>query len=606
MLRSARFRFLFAVFAVYRAVSVPAATAPANPDFDAVIDGIAAELVRLDPGLATTTQYFSGAEEDALDRQLTARDLWGPLDAAGRAAQAEIIRRGLERLQRFAPNQLTPTQRVSLNMSLWKLRDLQRTSEFADQGYVFKQIFGLQIGVVNLLTQTHPIRNPRDVENYLARLGAVAPVLDQGITEARRRAMSGIVPPKFILQGTIDGLDRFLAAEPGKNVFVTSLAERAAKVDNVPVAIRNAAVASAEKLVRDAIIPAFRRVRSMLAEQLKAATDDAGYWKLPRGAAAYTAFLASYTTTNLTPEEVHAIGLKEVARIEAEMDKILRELGYTEGAVKERYTKLNASLIPPADPDPRPAIIAQYSAMVRDAERRAAALFDLRPKAPVEVRREPIFTEKGAAAHYTKPAPDGSRPGIFWAPLADLTPDILWIGAGMKSVAYHEAVPGHHFQLTLQQELPEIPRFRQKQALGSFTAFSEGWGLYAERLAAEAGWYDGDSQGRLGQLNAELFRARRLVVDTGLHVKHWTRQQAIDYGIQASEVERYIVTPGQACSYMIGELKILELRAKAQRALGTRFSLKEFHNVVLRTGTVPLEVLSQVVEEWIVGQSGSR
>jgi uncharacterized protein (DUF885 family) len=277
------------------------------------------------------------------------------------------------------------------------------------------------------------------------------------------------------------------------------------------------------------------------------------------------------------------------------MDGLLRKLGYNEGTIKERMEKLEHDSQPPAEPDPRPALLARYENIMRDAEKRAALIFDLRPKAPVEVRREPVFTEKNAAAHYTLPARDGSRPGIFWAPLPGPEFEIV----SMRTLVYHEAVPGHHFQLTLQNEMTDLPRFRSNRLFGGISAFTEGWALYAEQLAAENHWYDGDPVGLLGQLDDELFRARRLVVDTGLHAMHWTRQQAIDYGIKAAEVERYVVWPGQACSYKIGMLKILELRTKAQRELGAKFSIKEFHNVVLKTGMVPLAVLEQVIDDYI-------
>jgi uncharacterized protein (DUF885 family) len=213
----------------------------------------------------------------------------------------------------------------------------------------------------------------------------------------------------------------------------------------------------------------------------------------------------------------------------------------------------------------------------------------------VVVKREPPFTEKSAAAHYTPPARDGSRPGIFWAPLPGPKFEII----EMRTLVYHEAVPGHHFQIALQNEMTSLPRFRRDRVFGFLSAHGEGWALYSEQLAAEQGWYEGDPKGHLGQLQDELFRARRLVVDTGLHTMHWTRQQAIDYGISASEVERYVVWPGQACSYKIGMLKILELRAKAQHELGPRFFLKEFHNTVLRAGNVPLGVLETVIDDWI-------
>ena len=216
------------------------------------------------------------------------------------------------------------------------------------------------------------------------------------------------------------------------------------------------------------------------------------------------------------------------------------------------------------------------------------------PRTPVEVRREPAFSEKTAAAHYNDPASDGSRPGIFYLPLPGPRYEMLT----RRTLAYHEAVPGHHFQVAIQQEMTTLPKYRRLLIFGGNSAYQEGWALYAERLADENGWYEGDPHGRLGYLADALLRARRLVVDTGIHAKRWTRQQAIDYGINAQEVERYIVWPGQACAYMIGQLKIVELREKARTALGNKFSIKAFHNLVLETGSVPLDVLEQEVDVW--------
>jgi uncharacterized protein (DUF885 family) len=297
---------------------------------------------------------------------------------------------------------------------------------------------------------------------------------------------------------------------------------------------------------------------------------------------------------------VHELGLKEVTRIEARMDTLFKQLGYADGSIKDRMKQLEAKLQPPADPDPRPALLARYEEILADAVKRSQSLFDLQPKAPCVVKREPAFTEKTAAAHYNVPARDGSRPGTFWAPL----PGPAFRLVGMKTLVYHEAIPGHHFQIALMQEMTDLPRFRQDRIFGGNSAHSEGWALYAENLAAESGWYEGDPVGQLGQLNDELFRARRLVVDTGIHAMKWTRQQALDYGLPVdnpvAEVERYVVIPGQACSYKIGMLKIVAVRTKAQQALGSKFSMKEFHNVVLRTGNVPLSVLEQVIDDWIV------
>lgn len=580
---------------------LPALRAATAPGFDAWADAFAAEWARTNPQFATQAQYFTGAEQDALDRQLTLVGAWG--NTFGRRASAEraaLARRGLEELKAFSTGTLTATQRTSAALLAWQLQNVIESAEFATHRYIFDQFTGLQIGLVNFLTQTHPIRRRRDAENYLARLALVAPRIDEGIAEARAAEEAGIRPPRFIVQRTLEQLDGFLMHAAAENVFVATFKTRLAALREpaLPDTDGAALVAEATQLVDNAVLPAYRRVRDLLAAQLPKTTDDAGAWRLPRGDAFYRQALATYTTTALGADEIHAIGRREVARIEGEMDRILRELGHATGSVKERFEQVQMKLIPPTEPDPRPAVLAETVRIVQDAERRAADLFDLRPQAPVEVRREPAFSERTAAARYTLPAPDGSRPGIYWLPMAHFTPQTVWLGAGLRSTAYHEAVPGHHFQLAILQELKDVPRFRTQLVFGGISANAEGWALYAERLADENGWYEGDPTGRLGYLNAQLFRARRLVVDTGLHAKKWTRQQAIDYGISPTEVERYVAWPGQATSYMIGQLRILELREKAKAALGARFSLKEFHNVVLRAGNVPLDVLAQEIDAW--------
>jgi uncharacterized protein (DUF885 family) len=566
-----------------------AVTFAGNQKFDRWLDEFSDEWVRAHPDLATQTQYFSGPEQDTLDRQLTS------ISEAARAAEVAMARRGLKELGAFDSTSLDPAQQTSAEMFAWQLDDVIRSKPFDDYEYVFQQFNGLQVQLVNFLTQTHPIRSRRDIENYLERLALVAGQMDEGIALASQRERNGIIPPDFILQSTLAQFDRFLAGEPAKNVFVATLDERAAKLSAVSPEDRAKFVAEAKRLVTAEILPAFLRARALLEAEVPRATSAAGIYRFQGGDKAYANSLRHRTTTELSAKQVHQLGLSEVARIEKQMDALLREVGYADGSIKERMEKMEVDLQPPAEPDPRPALLTKYTEIVRDAERRAVLIFDLRPRAPVEVRREPPFTEKSAAAHYTFPAPDGSRPGIFWAPLPGPKYEI----SEMRTLVYHEAVPGHHFQLALQNETPGIPRFRSGRIFGIISAHAEGWALYAEQLAAENGWYEGDPKSHLGQLNDELFRARRLVVDTGLHAMNWTRQQAIDYGVRASEVERYVVWPGQACSYKIGMLKILELRAKAQRELGAKFSIKEFHNVVLQTGTVPLTVLEHIIDRYI-------
>ncbi len=591
-------RLLATLFTFTAAAALAHAT---NAAFDTWADDFAARYVRQNPQLATRSQYFSGAEQDALDRQLTLSGSYGgTIGVKASQEAAALAREGLAGLNKFPEASLSPQQRTSAAIIRWTLEDDIHGAEFAQDRFVFDQFSGLHLGLVQFLTSSHPIRNQRDIENYLVRLALVGARLDDGIAEAKSAAAAGVLPPRFVVERVLGQLDGFLADPANKNPFVQTLDERIGKLGTaISAEDRAKFVAAAEQEVRASVLPAFGRVRALLAAQLPATNDDAGAWRLPRGAEYYANNLASMTTTQMTPAEIHAIGLREVARIQGEMEKILTQLGYTEGTLQSRIEKVNAKVNPPLEPDPRAEILAHVLAVVQDAEKRSAAVFDLRPKAPVTVLREPAFSEASAAAHYTDPAPDGSTPGIYWLPLADLGPRCTWLGTGLKSTAYHEAIPGHHFQLAIQQEKTDLPRYLKSGIFGFNSAYVEGWALYAERLADENGWYDGDLPGRLGFLNMQLFRARRLVVDTGLHAMKWTRQQVIDYGFTPTETERYIVWPGQACSYMIGQLRILELREKAKKELGAKFSIKEFHNLVLGGGSMPLEVLGQEVDRWI-------
>lgn len=561
--------------------------------FDDWADKVASARVRNDPEQATQKQYFDAKEQDALDRKLT------PNTVVFRAAQVAEAKKSLAQLAKVDQSKLTPQQRASAATIAWSLQGTVDAYPYRDYQFVFNQFTGLHVQIVNFLSQQHPIRNRRDIENYLVRLNAVAGKMDTGIVQARGAAANGILMPTFITQASIGQLDRFLDGAPENNVFVASLVQRMGKVKDVPAADQARFAADATAIVKQSIIPVFQRTRTLLQEQLPKTTNDAGLWRLPNGDKAYAVALRQMTSTDYTPQQIHEIGLQEVARIEKEMNGLLVSIGYAEGTIKQRMEKLEKDQ-QPKEADPRPQLLARYAELLRDSEVRAKDLFDITPKAPVEVRREPLFTEKTAAAHYTGPARDGTRPGIFWAPM----PGPVFRIVGMRTLVYHEGVPGHHFQVALQQENTGLPRYRRDRVFGVGSAYGEGWALYAEQLAAENGWYGDDVVGRLGQLDAELFRARRLVVDTGLHAMKWTRQQGIDYGIAPAEVDRYVVMPGQACSYKIGMIRILDLRAKAQKALGDKFNIKAFHNTVLETGNVPLSVLEKVVDEWIATQKG--
>jgi uncharacterized protein (DUF885 family) len=376
---------LFSRVAAFGLLLAPLGAADAA--FDRFADSLAAEWMRANPAAATAQQFFSGPEQDALDRQLA------PVTKEERAKRRVLAQRGLDELQRLDASRFSEDQRISAAMLEWQLRDLIAGEELDEFDYVFNQFRGLQVTLVNFLSQTHPIRHRRDIENYLARLALVAARIDEGIVLARERDAAGIRPPRFILSATIDQLGRFLVNEPRQNVLVTSLEERAAKLGDLPRDERAQLVGEAERIVASQIVPAFRRVQALLQEQLPRAADAAGLGQFPGGDRAYALALRRNTTTTLSAEEIHALGLREVARIEAQMDKILRALGYAEGSVKDRYKRLEADL-QPKEADPRATLLARYTELVRDAEKRATLLFDLRPQAPCEVRREPAFTEK--------------------------------------------------------------------------------------------------------------------------------------------------------------------------------------------------------------------
>ena len=555
----------------------------------AFFDDFSAEWMRRRPSQSTGSRYFPPAEQDTLDRQLTPETLEWRRETVAQA------RRGLQELVRFDRSRLTDAERVSADVMQWQLQIIVDGEPFSDYDFPLDQFAGTNVQIPNLLTVVHPVRNESDARNYVARLREVDDRMAEASEEAARLTAKGIRPPRFILQSTISQMQQFAGSPAEQNPLVATFVERMNGVQTLTVSQRQQLRDEATKVVESDVYPAWRKAITLLEAQLKVATDDAGLWRYKDGAAIYAYKLKQFTTTNLTAAEIHELGLREVRRLEGEMDAILRKLGRSEGTVKQRMEKLAADLSYPLTNDGRASIMTDIAAIIRDADRRSNALFDLRPKAPVIAQPYPEFRWASAAASYTAPPLDGSRPGIFQMPLRPSS----MTKASLRTLVYHETIPGHHFHSAFGVENPDLPKFRQVRAFGGISAISEGWALYAERLVAQEGWYEGDLEGLLGQLDDELFRARRLVVDTGLHAMRWTRQQAIDYGIEPSEVERYVVNPGQACSYKIGQLEIFRLREKARTALGPRFSIKEFHNVVLSAGSVPLTVLEREVDGYV-------
>jgi uncharacterized protein (DUF885 family) len=580
-------------FVTVTAILFVSATVPGQQrDVDDFFREFSAEYIRHHPSQATSLRYFTGPEQDQMERQLT------PITLQWKRDRIKLARQGLAELHKYDRTQMTDMQRISTDLMAWHLQTIIDEEPYLDFTYPLEQFQGVNNLLVMSLTVAHPLQTERDAENYLAALGQVGIRLREAISDARYIAGKGIVPPRFILLATIEQMKRFIDGLPAQNPFVTVLTQKMAAVKSMDDVKREKLRAEAERTTVNDVYPAWKAGIELLESQLPRSTEDAGLWRLKGGPAAYAYFLRRYTNTNMTPDQIHELGLRQVAAIEKQMDEVLRRIGRTEGTVKARIEKLKADLMypNPESDESREQIMRDIDTILRDAQKRAAMIFDKRPKASVIAQPYQRFEEANAAARSMPPAPDGSRPGIYLYPRR-----LDWMTRfGLKSVTYHEAVPGHFFQVGLQVENSNLPKFRQLSPFGGISAYIEGWGLYAERLAAEEGWYEGDPEGLLGQLNYELFRARRLVVDTGIHAKYWTRRQAIDYGIEPSEVERYVVYPGQACSYMIGELKIIELREKAKKALGDKFSLRQFHNVVLDTGIVPLDVLERQIDAYIV------
>ena len=565
------------------------AEAPEAGSISAFFQAFTDEWMLRQPSSATASRYFDDERQAEMDRQLT------PLTQEFRQETVELARRGLERLAQFDLDGMTDTERVSAELMAWQLQVIVDGEQFSHLEFPLNQFRGANVGLPNLMTVVHPVTNSRDADSYLARLRQFETRMGEARERAAELGARGILPPRFILQATIDQMQQFIAPTAEDNPLVTTFRDRVDQVDTIGETRAKDLVHEARRIVANSVYPAWREAIALLESQLPEATDDAGLWRLDDGADAYAYHLHRYTSTDLDAGQIHALGLAEVERIEGEMDAILRSLGRTEGSVNERVAQLRQDLAYPVNDEGRARIMADIETLMRDAERRADALFDIRPETPVIAQPYPEFRWESAAASYTAPPLDGSRPGVYQMPLRAnrLT------NFGLRTLVYHEAVPGHHFQIALSVENPELPKFRQTRALGGISAFSEGWALYAERLAAEEGWYEDDPEGLLGQLDAELFRARRLVVDTGLHAKGWTRQQAIDYGIAPSEVDRYVVMPGQATSYKVGQLEMIRLRDKARDALGENFDPRAFHNRVLLTGTVPLGLLEREVDDYI-------
>lgn len=506
----------------------------------------------------------------------------------------------------FDVDRLDAQTRLSYELFLFDIDDRLREYDIADHNYVFQHMSGPHSNLPSFLINFHPVTSIEEAESFIKRLKAVPTYMGALIDRANNQAEAGILLPRFVYEKLIESSQNIITGQPfsGTNdsPILAGFSKKIDALDTDYETKKRLMVAATDALYNH-LGPSYNNLIAMFRRHEALSDDQDGVWKLPRGAEYYQSRLKHYTTTDLTADEIHDIGLKEVARIQDEMREIMAQIGY-EGSLQEFFNYLRTD--PKFTYENNDAGRAQYiegaSAYIDDMRMQLDDLFISQPKADIIVKRVEPFREASAfGAFYNQPALDGSRPGTYYINLKDMSELPIY---QMQALAYHEGIPGHHMQIAIGMELADLPKFR---TLGSHTSYVEGWALYAEAVPLDLGLYTDPLQD-FGRLSMEIFRAVRLVVDTAIHSKKWTREQAVQYFLENSansegdirtEIDRYIVWPGQATAYKIGMIKIVELRKQAETELGTDFNIAEFHDVILANGSVPLSVLETLVNKWI-------
>ncbi len=535
------------------------------------------------------------------------------LDDASTAHEAKMSQRlkdGAATLASYDRSKLDDKGRLSYDVLEYFMKMQLEGDRFRHYDYPVNQMFGVQSSLPNFMVQQHQVNSAKDARNYIRRLDGFREHFAQVIEGLKLREAENIIPPQFTVEEVLAQMRAFVVPPATENVLYTSFRDKLDKLPNgtVSPADREDLLKLTEASITGYVYPAYRDLTAYFEALQPKAQGNFGAWHLPDGDAYYAYAVRQHTTTDMTPEQVHQLGLSEVARISGEMDAILIAQGLTEGTIGARVQQLarQPEQMYPNTPEGKTAMLAEYQRILDDINGKLSPAFNIRPKLGVEVRAIPAMSEKTApGAYYQGGAFDGSRPGVFYANMRDPGENPKF---AMRTLAYHEGIPGHHFQISIAQELTGVPFFRK---VLPFTAFAEGWALYAERLAWEMG-FEANPLDNLGRLRDEMMRGVRLVVDSGIHYKHWTREQAIAYMMEntgmsetdvTAEIERYFVNPGQALAYKAGMLKILELRERAKTKLGDKFDIKQFHDVVLSNGALPMALLERVVDEWIAKQS---
>ena len=598
-----------AVALVYMATPAIAQTAAAAPIASAEVDQNAAIMAFFDEYDA---QQLARSPLGKSYRGIKDSD-YGKWDDGSEEAEArnyEAERSALKEMRaRFDPAKLSPENKLSYRLFEKRAARSEGAYKYNDYGYIFDQMNGAQSQIPAFLINIHRIDTKSDARAYVNRLYGIGPAMTEAVGQAKTRAAKGIMPPKWVYPYVIADSRNVITGAPFDGGPDAPLfADFKAKVGKLKITQieKDILIADAAQALTKAVRPAYEALIAEMTAQEKVAGTDDGIWRFPDGAGYYAERLTNYTTTNMTPDQIHNLGLAQVARIHKEMGVVQKKMR-VKGDLQAffNYMRTEPKFYAPETEEGR----ALYLSETQKAQDAITPLlpqwFGILPKAPLVVKPVEAFREKSAGkAFYQRPAPDGSRPGTYYANLYKMADMPL---TEVEALFYHEGVPGHHLQLAIQTELKDVPAFRQ---FGGVTAYSEGWGLYSEKLAKDMGLYT-DPARDFGRLQLELHRAIRLVVDSGLHHKRWTREQAIKYvednsadapGGIVKAIERYIIYPGQATAYMVGRLKISELRGKAQKALGKKFDIRGFHDTVLKSGPVPLDVLEEQVDAWIASR----
>jgi uncharacterized protein (DUF885 family) len=570
------------------AVAAPAEAAPAGANLAEFFDKYDAAQLSLSPESKARRGVRDGDYgrwDDVSDEAAVARFKL-------QTATAEAMRGS------FDPRALSTDEALSFELFNAQAARAERLFPFRDHAYVFDQMNGAQSQMPAFLINIHRVANVAEAEAYIERIRGMGPILDALSAQSAERAAKGYAPPKWVYPYVISDIGNLTRPD---NAVIEDISAKIAKLEIEP-AEKTRLIDAAKAAWTTSAGPAYARLLTEMKRQQAIAPTQDGVWRMPEGKAYYEALLANYTTTDMTAAQIHDLGLSEVARIHGEMKKIMVQVGF-KGTLPQFFDHLRTG--PQYYHTTREAYLADVDKHVKTMEARLPAFFNLLPKAPLQVKAVEAFREKSAGkAFYQSPAPDGSRPGTYYVNLYDLK-DMS--KTELEALVYHEGIPGHHLQRAVQTELSGLPPFRR---FGGFTAYTEGWGLYSEELGKDMGAYS-DPYSDFGRLGMELWRATRLVVDTGIHDKRWTREQAIRYlkdntpnpqGDIEKAIERYVVYPGQATAYLIGKLKIMELRGRAQAAMGDKFDYRAFHDVVLESGPVPLDILERRVDAWIAAQ----